>query len=304
MQSLRIYSAWGMNIASELPLPELTEGGGPPDVTVRLRKGPAQLECPGNKIVTCRAWPTEFHMRVRNTAEYHVAEAKEITIVPLAEYNEEETRLFLLGSAFGALLQQMGFLTLHGSCAEIAGQGVIFTGESGVGKSTLAAAFYQSGYRMISDDVCAIKTSDDGLPMIYPGPPCLKLWKDAAEKLGRETADLSPLLQGYDKYRFKAVRDYSDRPVRLQKIFVLNTHTKSKITVTEITGPQKAAAVLSNTYRYSFLRSQDLLASHFMQCVSVAKYIRVYDIFRPEKPFLMNELIKTVTEACLSSDNV
>lgn len=295
---MEIYSAWGIKIASELPLPELTTANGPPDVTITIREGPPKLEDPGHGIVNCRSLPGEFHMRVRNTAEYYVIRGSKVTIVPLKEYNENETRLFLLGSGFGALLQQRGFLTLHGSCVEIGGQGVIFTGMSGAGKSTLAAAFYQGGHRIINDDVCAIKVGQECFPVVFPGFPSLKLWKDAAEKLGRETDGLFPLLHGYDKYRLNAELNYSGQPIRLGKIFILNTHESPGISSKEIMGLPKLEALLTNTYRYTFLKGQDLESSHFRQCVSVANDVRVYNIFRPESLFMIDRLMETITEIC------
>lgn len=50
------------------------------------------------------------------------------------------------------LLHKFGYMPVHASCAEIRGQGVLFTGKSGSGKSTAASAVLSSGYPVLSDD--------------------------------------------------------------------------------------------------------------------------------------------------------
>ena len=71
-------------------------------------------------------------------------------------------RLYLLGSAMGVLLHQRGLLPLHANAVEIDGKAFAFMGASGSGKSTLAAWFHDHGYRIIADDVCAVRFETEG----------------------------------------------------------------------------------------------------------------------------------------------
>lgn len=211
------YKAWGLIISSELCLPELPEGRGLPDVTVRFGGGPAVLKLPERQLAAYESTPLEFLFRVGNNAEYHVTAGEEVTIIPLREYNEQETKLFLLGSVFGALLQQRGLLTLHGSCVEIGGEGVLITGASGAGKSTLAAVLRKRGHRMLCDDVCAVSMDRRGLPVVYPGCAAPKLERDTALQLGLATEGLLPPLQREDKLRFSIGPDYSEKPTPIYR---------------------------------------------------------------------------------------
>jgi len=51
-----------------------------------------------------------------------------------------------------SLLMKAGFYSVHASCAEIEGKGILFTGDSGQGKSTAAFAMLTKGYPVIADD--------------------------------------------------------------------------------------------------------------------------------------------------------
>jgi hypothetical protein len=95
-----------------------------------------------------------------------------------------DIRLWLLGSAFGAILHQRGLIALHVSAVKAPTGVWAFTGESGEGKSTLAGFLRRrKGYQLVSDDV-AVLDPKDAESIIYPGPMKLKLWADALGYLG------------------------------------------------------------------------------------------------------------------------
>lgn len=56
------------------------------------------------------------------------------------------------------------FITVHGVLVDVYGEGVLITGESGIGKSEAALELIKRGHRLVSDDVVQIrKVSDDTL---------------------------------------------------------------------------------------------------------------------------------------------
>jgi len=54
-----------------------------------------------------------------------------------------------MGSAMGALLRQRNILPFHGSYVEVDGEGVIFVGPSGIGKSAIAGGFHKRGFALL-----------------------------------------------------------------------------------------------------------------------------------------------------------
>ncbi len=278
MKKQYIYKAYDLIFSSELMIPELPETEGRPDVVIRMGKVPDFLENPKETARRFQASEQEFLLMVDDTASFYIKNGNEIIIEPLGGSSELDIRLFLLGSAFGALLQQRGYLVLHGAALEIKGKGVLFTGRSGMGKSTLAAAFHEKGYHVLTDDVCAVRIGEDGIPYIVPGFPSLKLWKDAAERLGRTVGGLIPVRKTMDKFRIDIEEQFCERTIPLQEIYVLGEADEAGIQLSEITGMDKLEALIRNSYRYRYLEGQGVKPLHFKQCAAAANQIAVYRV--------------------------
>lgn len=61
-------------------------------------------------------------------------------------------------------IQLAPMITIHGVLVDVYGEGVLITGESGIGKSEAAIELIKRGHRLVSDDVVEIrKVSDDTL---------------------------------------------------------------------------------------------------------------------------------------------
>lgn len=189
-----------------------------PDVAVRLGDVPVSLPDRLIEAPWCAASRTEFLFEISGVARYHIAGGSEITVQRDASGNppDADLRLWLLGSAFGALLHQRGLLPLHVSAVRAPGGAWAFTGESGEGKSTLAAFLHQRyGWPLVSDDVSVV-SSEEGQSVVHPGPRKLKLWQDALERLdfsgGQAVRDLS----NTDKFQLylPGEGDYQPEPLR------------------------------------------------------------------------------------------
>ncbi len=61
----------------------------------------------------------------------------------------------------GMILENLGYFRVHASCVDIRGRTVLFTGQSGSGKSTAAFAAAANGGNIISDDITFLKKTGD-----------------------------------------------------------------------------------------------------------------------------------------------
>jgi len=68
-----------------------------------------------------------------------------------------------------------------GAREEVDETAILFAGDSGTGKSTLATVLQSRVYKVLSDDICAVHSFSGSPPVLYPGLPELKLWSDVAE---------------------------------------------------------------------------------------------------------------------------
>src|SRR5262249_3466189 len=92
---------------------------------------------------------------------------------------EESFQVYLLGQALSFALVQSGSEPLHGTVVVIGGDAVAFLGQSGFGKSTLAASLLASGHQMLTDDLLMLQIKK-GRVTAYPGPGRIKLFPNDA----------------------------------------------------------------------------------------------------------------------------
>ncbi len=289
------YHVFGLKIKSLIPLPApLISDPLPelkPDVVIEYGKTPDALMNPQFKGVRFQAGKGEFLLWVDNVGRYYVQDGRCITIMPEAGASVDDILVFLMGSAMGALLHQRNILVIHAGAISVNGGSVVFSGSSGIGKSTLVAGFHQRGYPFLADDVCAI-TMANGHPAVVPGFPRLKLWADVLKKLNTDKEALKSIRWGQDlKKYFLPVDTIQNTPVPLKSVFVLQTTNTDKMENTALKGGEKIDPIIDNTYRRSFLEGLGGKKDHFKQCAAVAAGAAVYRTVRPNKGFLLNELM-------------
>lgn len=141
------YTAFGLQIASEPELPGLMPGAGNPDLTIRFGEVSEHLPEPlKGKGVAYEISGDHFLLRVPGVARFLVNHGNEIIIERVGEAEDIDLSVFTINTPIGALLYQRGFLPMHASAIKVNGGCVMFTGVSGVGKSTILASLYQHGY--------------------------------------------------------------------------------------------------------------------------------------------------------------
>jgi len=291
-----LYSAFGLCFATEFPCPELAPGRGSPDVLIRYGVVPATLAAAKSIGARYQAAPGQFLLTVDSVARFLVRDGAEIIVEPDPASDDDSLRLFLLSSVIGALLQQRGTLTLHSSVIELDGGCVGFLGHSGAGKSTLAAALLHRGYRLLTDDVCAVTLAPNATPLVHPGYPQMKLWADTLTKLAMPPETLRPVRPQSDKHAWPITTAFCPETRPLRRLYVLGITNTADLTVQVVEQGEKFQVLKNHTYRELFLDGLDGRVSHFRVCATVAQRVPVYRIIRPAHPFLLDELVTRLEE--------
>lgn len=105
---------------------------------------------------------------------------------------EPDWAFILAAQALPLAATLRGFEVLHASGVVMAGGAVLFAGEPGAGKSSLAAALLRSGAALLGDDAIAL-SGRDGEPIAYPGTGSLYLRAAEDDRLSdAERARLGP----------------------------------------------------------------------------------------------------------------
>jgi len=285
------YFAYGLRITSDLECPELQAGDSTtPDVRVRFGAVPEQLESPKAQGVLYQVSPDRYLLTIEKIARFLVCNGNEIVIERAPEATDSDLRVFLLGSVIGVLLHQRGVLPLHASAIETRLGAVAFTGPVGHGKSTLAAAFQQRGYRVLADDVCALSLDPQGKPLVAPAYAQLNLWADALEQIGKSRDDLARTRLFTEKYGLPVRERFSTLPVPLTTVYELKTTNTAQLNLIPVTGKNKVWLIRDNTFRLAIRAGMEQEAHYMGLALAVAQHVRTARVTRPLKPFLLNEL--------------
>lgn len=290
----QMYHIFGLNIQSSIPLPaRLVQDISDriPDVIIEYGDAPEKLKHPQSKDMYYEASPGEFLLSVQWLGRYYIHEGRRITVTPNPGVNHEWILVFLMGSAMGALLHQRNYLVLHAGAIRANDSALIFLGPSGIGKSTLAAGFHQRGYPFLADDVCAVAMIN-GKPFVIPGFLQLKLWDDVLKKLGKDRDRFKSIVwTGHLEKYFMPIHQENEPPVPLKTVFSLRAQNIDHISLEPLAGIKKIEPLVRNTYRRGFLHGLGGKKEHFRHCAMVAAQTNMYQIERPKKSFLLNELM-------------
>jgi hypothetical protein len=284
------YEVFGLQVSSELELPELASGTGPADVLIRCAPAPAPLVEPVVESILYQAAPGRFRLEIPGVATYLATEGRDVVVAPAPGVAANEVRLFLYGSVMGAVLQQRGILTLHASAVTDGERAILFAGTSGRGKSTLAAAFLDGGYRLLSDDVVAIRVDAETGAVAAPAYPEIKLWADALERLDIDAEGLSRVRAELDKSYVPARERFAAEAAPISHVYVLQVHNRGDVVLTPVTGRQKVGFLVRNTYRRQFLDGLGGKEAHFEGCLALGRQARVVSVARPRADFRIDEL--------------
>lgn len=274
------YRAYGLLLRSALALPELmpAPAGGPVDVAITWgpvsREQPPEADPEGFVVAEGAA----ARIVVAGVGAIRILAGRSIVVDPDPGCEERVLRLFLLGGALGLLLHQRGLTTLHAS-AVVTGQGVaVFVGDSGEGKSTMAAALNARGLALLADDVvaCAVRGAE---ALVLPAFPQLKLWPDSSEALGDDPATTRLIHPDLNKLARRAGGPFPTTPLPARAIYVLETSEREAVNRLE---PADAfAAVKRYAYAAGLLGPAGMTAAHFHQLVALAGVVPVYRFERP-----------------------
>lgn len=250
------YKLFGLTVASDIHLPELFPAADHEATDVRIAWG--AVAAPPAEASSAWGLTGDGHeavLSVEGTGRYAIRGGSSIVVDPHNGASPKSVLLFLLGSAFGALLHQRRLLPLHANAIEIGGRAVAFAGRSGAGKSTMASRFMERGYRLLADDVCVVKFDSAGQPMAQPGPPRLRLWRDAVEASGWQPGDLELAFEGQDKFVVPIHHMQTRQAVPLKRIYLLAALAPGERgqRIRRLTGSAAVQGIIANTYRGQYL---------------------------------------------------
>ena len=253
-------------------------------MSIRLNHDPARLQRPFGPT-PFHTWDfpdgtrwTEFYrmgggylLRFPELADFEVsADGLEVTCVPAPDVSEATSQHLYLNQVLPLVLSKLGKLVFHASAVEVAGIAIAFAGESGRGKSTLAASFAVSGSRFLTDDGLVVEPIAQGFEVL-PSHPSIRLWADSEDALIAPGTETAPALSFTPKSRFLAGDEirFCDQSRPLRRVYFLGDGSAKTLEFQRL----KPAEAVVEWVKHSFLldiEERPRLASHFDQVAALA----------------------------------
>ncbi len=275
---LNHYTAYGVALDSEVDLPELRTRpyveGSEPDLSIRLCAVPPLPNEDGHAFIHSEM-DGELRFFSRAEGRFLYRAGREILLDPVPEMAPSALRLYILGAGLNIALFQRGLWVFHASVVCIEGKAVAFLGHPHAGKTTMAATLHRRGHTLLSDDVLAIRMTEDG-PLALPGFPRFKLWPDSAEALGVEAETLPRIKEDMDKRSCAVARRFREEPAPLVRMYTLGEGPAPEIA---LLNPRQAHLELIpywdlSKFGAAFLQGRRL-GTCFLQCGELARRVPV-----------------------------
>ena len=185
-----------------------------------------------------RCWKDFFEFLV-------TADARRIYARPLTAVEDEAMLGYLLVDALSFSMVRLGWEPLHAT-AVLTPHGVVaFLGNSGDGKSTLAASFVRDGYKLVTDDMLVVA---HGTWLAHPGPPRLKLFREMAEQIFGHADGAVPMHAATTKFILPLERSVVvSGPHGLSAVYLLAGETTMSPTIQRLAPATAFPRVLAHT---------------------------------------------------------
>ncbi|MGB8699344.1 MAG: hypothetical protein WCD18_08015 [Thermosynechococcaceae cyanobacterium] len=286
------YFAYGLGIHSELILPEFIQKDSCCDVTVTVQNADTTYLDIAEPRKYLKVSPQETIVAIQGIGQFQVQKGCEIIVTPSVNPDIRLIQLCIAGSIIATLLYQRGYSTiLHASAIALHDQVVCFLGNSGDGKSSMAAALIAQGHQIVSDDVVPLIVETDAVKVV-PAYPQIKMGPAIATALGYDLDQLIFLHPRLGEYAYRSETDFDPSPLRLTRIYILND--SEALSVEPLTLQSAMLELIRHTYGLQPLAAAIDRKRHFRQCTELLQQVSVCRLNRPRSIPLLPEVVRLI----------
>lgn len=189
-----------------------------------------------------------YLIRFPGLADFTVDPSLEfVQVFPSPATDEGVLAHLLVDQLIPRLLNQQGHLVVHASSVALPdGKVVAFLGNTGQGKSTLAASFMEYGCELIADD-CLLLDCSKGPVMTVPAYRSLRLWPDSVGALFSGGSNFLPMSPSMDKFQWiLPATSCAEDAGRLAAVFILSPRTgETEVTLSRVEALHGAEATMA-----------------------------------------------------------
>lgn len=225
-----------------------------------------------------------YLLRFPGLADFEVsADGREIICHPAPDIRDATPEHLYWNQVLPLVLNRLGKFSYHASAIETAQGAVAFLGESGRGKSTLAAHFAANGHRILTDDGLLLEQCDKGF-RVLPGHPSIRLWEDSEKTLASMNVEAAEPLHFTTKTRFLAgtALAYCDEPLPLKAAYFLGDGSAREICFRRLGTAETLMGWVKNSFLLD-VEDRSEIAGHFARVGKLANTIVCHELDYPRR---------------------
>lgn len=248
------YRAFGLDVLSEVPLPELplAEGLPPASGTFAVRRARLPDAWRDGRTGAAFSFGADAaDLWWQTVGAFRVHRGGDIEVDAGAGVGDDLLAFPLLGPVLALALHLRGIFVLHASAvalpdrAGVGRPGIGLLGDKGAGKSTTAAALLAAGGRLLTDDLLAIEEPAGPVPRILPGWGQVKLAPEAERRFaGAGSVSRPQAHEAIDKARILVADRFADAAAPLARLYLLTRDATAERARIEPCGPGEALPLL------------------------------------------------------------
>ncbi|HUR18784.1 MAG TPA: hypothetical protein VMZ51_07600 [Acidimicrobiales bacterium] len=298
-----VGSCYGFGVTSSVPLQFVRSGSGVP-----LQIAEERLDDPpgSTRVALFTGHPErpfraelrqvggELRLQVNEEGWFGIDTGSGVvTMPPDPDEVHREERLWSYPASL--CLRARRDLAVHAAAVEVAGQALVFVAPGGTGKTTLAAAFHQAGYRVLAEDISCCRVTST--PVLFPGPALLRMRPDSAERMDLTGTTVVARDQWRSHLSIDGHRRGTGDPVPIGGVILLkNSEKRDRLT------PLEASVAIRNLYAMSFkLPLKEDQAWCFSEVVGLVGAVPGWQLERRRSyetlPLLVEQIVATCCPA-------
>ena len=296
------YSIYGLHIVSDYKLINVIEEEETEytDVEIKAERLPDHLlKETQSEMERGSGWVYYFQKkwgfaRYINHGVFEVSNGNKITYQLKSTYNEFYVSEILVCLCLNIIMMQRGSVSLHGSCVRRNGKGIIISGDSGAGKSTVTTELIETGSCFLSDDIVPI--SADERIVAHSSYPQRKLCADVIERkrVDRKLISVFEEENEPDKYAINQSDQFIKGSIMIDAMYILKIDNCEEIRIEEKSGSDKLKCVIDNIFGKKYYDMMGFGMEQMKQAIMIANSVRIFVITRPRHKDTVKEIVEQI----------
>jgi len=261
-----MYRYFNLLIDSNIPLPELPEKeNGAAVIRFQLLGTMPKVKehhwnhhwctSDGEISISSAKIGKDYILRFPGLADFHLhREGAELQCYPCAGIDDVSIRHLLLDQVIPRVIGHSGSIVLHASAVEINGVAVLFLGDTGWGKSTLATSFLMNGHTILTDDCLLIKQENGNVTGMFSYVGA-RLMDDSIKAIVGEKFKLNKMAHYSTKKRLILHADFTNKndEIPIAALFLLTSPEHAAKTGTILIEKINGAQIATEIIKHSFI---------------------------------------------------